>query len=287
MAWTMKANIMGPQGPGGADGQNVSLRVANGNIEWRLGTGSWQTLVPLSTITGANGADGKSVTIVGTVANAAALPTGLGAADAGKGYITSNDGHLHVWSGTAFTDVGTVRGPVGPAGADGAAGTDGDDGLSVELRNTGSVIEWRQGTGAWATLYTLAAITGPAGATGTPGTAGTNGLEVSLQNNGTNIQWRLGTGSWQNLVALASLKGDQGIQGVQGIKGDTGTQGIQGVKGDQGIKGDTGAQGIQGVQGVRGSQWFVGSGTPGTISGSVPGDMYLDQVSGVVYALEA
>lgn len=259
MAWTMKANIQGPQGPSGDDGQEVTLRINGANIEWRLGTGTWNILVPLSTITGPAGEDGKSVSIEGSVVNAAALPTGLGVEDSGKGWITTNDGHLHVWDGDSFVDVGTVRGPEGPAGADGADGADGDDGLNIELRNTGSAIEWRLGTGAWTNLINLTAITGPAGA---PGDDGADGLEVSIQNNGTEIQWRLGTGTWQGLVALAALKGDQGIQGIQGI------------------------QGTPGVAGARGTKWFSGNGVPGTVAGAATGDFYLDRVSGTVYELE-
>lgn len=259
MAWTMKANIQGPSGPAGDDGQEVSLRINGANIEWRLGTGTWNVLVPLSTITGPAGEDGKSVSIEGSVANASALPTGLGVGDAGKGYITTNDGHLHVWDGDSFVDVGTVRGPEGPQGLPGNDGADGDDGLNIELRNTGSAIEWRLGTGSWTNLINLTAITGPAGS---PGTPGTNGLEVSLQNNGTDIQWRLGTGSWQTLVALAALKG---------------------AKGDPGNDGATGATG---PAGVRGSKWFTGNGVPGTLAGAMTGDFYLDRDSGTVYELE-
>lgn len=74
---------------------------------------------------GPPGEDGTSVQISGRVANQAALPTNLGPSDAGKGWITENDGHLHVWSGTGWTDVGLIRGPQGEDGADGA------DGVSV------------------------------------------------------------------------------------------------------------------------------------------------------------
>lgn len=62
---------------------------------------------------GPKGDDGKSVTIEASVPTAADLPTGLTEADAGKGWITDNDGHLHVWSGTSWTDVGEIRGPEG------------------------------------------------------------------------------------------------------------------------------------------------------------------------------
>lgn len=78
--------------------------------------------------TGPTGQDGTSVTITGHVATAASLPA-LTAGDAGQGYLTDDDGHLHVWSGSAWTDVGVVRGPngatgsTGPQGATGPAGT--------------------------------------------------------------------------------------------------------------------------------------------------------------------
>lgn len=89
---------------------------------------------------GPKGDDGTSVTITGRVPTAAQLPTGLGPDDAGKGWITEDDGHLHVWSGTGFTDVGQVR------------GHDGSDGRSIvgqqvayQSSSSGDVIP----TGTW------------------------------------------------------------------------------------------------------------------------------------------
>lgn len=54
---------------------------------------------------------------------------------------------------------------------------------------------------------------------------------------------------------------------------------IQGPKGDPGdsIKGDDGAPG------PRGPGWFTGAGTPGAIPDLVPGDLYLDSVTGAYY----
>ncbi len=77
---------------------------------------------------GADGQDGTSVTIAGSVATAAALPSTLTPGDAGQGYITENNGHLHVWSGTTWTDVGEIRGPEGPQGEQGLQGTPGANG---------------------------------------------------------------------------------------------------------------------------------------------------------------
>lgn len=196
MVWTQRANFKGD--PGDA-GKSVELRVVGGNIEWRQDGGPWSTLTPLSTITGPAGEDGTSVTITGSVANAAALPTGLGLGDAGDGYITSDDGHLHVWDGDSFNDVGTVRGPAGTPGA--------------------------------------------------PGTDGSDGLEVSLQKTATHVQWRLGNGSWTNLISLAEITGQQGVPGL------------------------------------RGTQIFTGVGAPTTVTGSAPGDLYLDTVTGILYEL--
>lgn len=105
--------------------------------------------------TGPAGADGTSVTISGSVANAAALPTGLGPSDAGDGYLTNDDGHLHIWSGSTWTDVGEIRGPQGLAGPAGPQGPTG---------NTG-------GAGATGAVGPA----GPQGATGPTGTAGAQG----------------------------------------------------------------------------------------------------------------
>lgn len=111
---------------------------------------------------GQDGEDGTSVTIAGTVPTAANLPT-LTPGDAGQGYITEDDGHLHVWSGTAWTDVGEIRGPEGATGAQGPAGPTGATGPSGVAGATGP-----QGTQG---------DPGPTGATGPQGTAGTPGQD--------------------------------------------------------------------------------------------------------------
>jgi len=50
----------GATGAPGADGEEVSLRVDSGFIQWRLGEGEWQNLVDLDDITGPAGADGAN-----------------------------------------------------------------------------------------------------------------------------------------------------------------------------------------------------------------------------------
>jgi hypothetical protein len=66
---------------------------------------------------------------------------------------------------------------------------------------------------------------------------------------------------------------------VGNIKGPAGAQGPQGNPGTPGTAGSAGAAG------ARGSLWYTGTGAPGTIAGSLPGDQYLDTASGNVYTL--
>lgn len=144
--------------------------------------------------TGATGQDGTSVTIMGSVPTVANLPTGLTPGDAGQGYLTEDNGHLHVWNGTAWTDVGEIRGPqgfTGPQGATGAAGVQGATGAQGNPGTAGT----NGATGA----------TGPQGATGATGTAGSNGAT-----------------------------GATGSQGPQGFTGPTGTAGSNGATGATG-----------------------------------------------------
>lgn len=70
------------------------------------------------------------------------------------------------------------------------------------------------------------------------------------------------------------------------------TGNIKGPKGDKGDPGDDGAPGepgadstVAGPPGARGSKWFSGTGAPSGVTGSAPGDYYLDTASGDVYEL--
>ncbi|MDO5623787.1 MAG: collagen-like protein [Pseudomonadota bacterium] len=139
MAWQQQGNIRGPQGLQGAQGPK-----------------------------GDPGEDGKGIRIAGSVATYAALPAGLGAADAGSGYLVQADGLLYIWSGTAFPPDGEgvafkgERGDAGPAGPQGPQGLQGVPGPKGDTGNTGA-----DGTpGAKGD----AGDAGPAGAAGRDGT---------------------------------------------------------------------------------------------------------------------
>src|SRR5215469_11493872 len=159
---------------------------------------------------GPQGVPGQSVTIKGSVATAANLPTTGN--QVGDGWITTDTGHLHVWTGTAWNDVGNVTGPAGPTGPQGIQGVPGPTGATGATGATGTP----GATGA----------TGPAGATGAQGPQGPQGL-----------------------TGQTGLQGTPGAQGPQGIAGNAGPTGPQGATGPAGATGPTGSQGPQGPAG--------------------------------------
>lgn len=71
--------------------------------------------------TGSKGTDGTSVTIKGSASSSATLPNPYNGST-GDGYLTSNNGHLHVWSGSSWIDVGVIQGPRGYTGSAGVGG---------------------------------------------------------------------------------------------------------------------------------------------------------------------
>ena len=74
--------------------------------------GSWQTYWDLFLQRGEDGADGSSVNIKGTVANESELST-ISDPEEGDGYITEDTGHLWVWDGQSWVDVGQIQGDPG------------------------------------------------------------------------------------------------------------------------------------------------------------------------------
>jgi hypothetical protein len=61
--------------------------------------------------------------------------------------------------------------------------------------------------------------------------------------------------------------------------------GDKGNTGSTGAAGGNGTNGTNGTDGVRGSRWTSGSGAPGTISGQLNNDFYLNTANGDVYQL--
>jgi len=92
----------------------------------------------------------------------------------------------------------------GGAGADGIDGDDGADGRQVEIRNSGTFIQWRYvGDPDWINLVSLEDITGD---------NGDDGREIELQVNGSDmLQWRyVGDPTWIDLFDLTTIGGGGG-----------------------------------------------------------------------------
>lgn len=144
---------------------------------------------------GEKGDAGTSVRILGTKETEAELPD---SAEIGDGYLIG--GNLFVWSGSAWTDVGNIKGPKGDIGPTGPQGEKGD-------------------TGA----------TGPQGPKGDTGAIGPQGIQGPQGPKG-----EIGATGPQGIQGPQGPKGDTGATGPQGPKGDTGDTGPAGPKGDPG-----------------------------------------------------
>lgn len=161
---------------------------------------------------GPRGEDGTSVTVTGTVATVADLPEGLSEGNSGEGYVTADDGHLHVWGGDAWTDVGEVRGPEGPQGPRGERGPQGIQGERGDLGPEGP--EGPRGPQG---------IQGEIGPQGERGPAGADGPE--------------------------GRQGEMGPEGPRGPEGPQGERGPEGPPGADGPKGDPGTTEWEGITG--------------------------------------
>lgn len=185
----------------------------------------------------------------------------------------------------AWEAAGNIRGPQGPAGPQGPqgpAGPVGPAGLNWKGAWSNSSPYVTNDHVTWGGSSYYATANRNAGQAPPTGTAADPGSDDTAVNAG----WALLT--MQGSTGPQGPQGEQGVQGNPGVAGATGPQGQQGPQGIQGDQGPQGGQGIQGQQGAtgqRGSLWFEGTGAPGTIGGSLPGDKYLDLATGDVYTL--
>lgn len=111
--------------------------------------------------------------------------------------------------------------------------------------------------------------TGPTGAQGPAGTAATLDLgTVTTGAEGSSVVITQGGTSSARTFSFTIPRGNTGATGPTGPKGDTGSQGPTGATG---------------ATGTRGSKWYSGAGAPGTITGVLAGDYYLNTTTGEVY----
>lgn len=162
--YTGSAGTDGLQGDVGATGPQ-----GNTGATGATGPGGSSGINGYTGSQGATGAQGTGLTILGSVADVASLPSTGNTLNAA--YIAEADGDLYVWNGSSWTNVGQIVGPTGPQGAQGAmgyTGSHGATGLQGDVGATG--VQGNTGaTGA----------TGPQGASGTAGASGAVGYTGS------------------------------------------------------------------------------------------------------------
>ena len=201
---------------------------------------------------GSQGQAGASVTLKGSVANVAALPSVDNTI--GDSYINDADGNLWVWNGTTWIDAGQIVGPEGPQGIQGIQGVKGDTGDVGPQGNTGP-----QG------LKGDTGLQGPKGDTGDTGPQGLQGIQGVQGETGLTGQTGLtGPKGDTGNTGLTGPVGPQGQQGIQGEIGPQGPQGIQGPIGNTGPAGTNGTNGTNGAQGPAGSNGAAATVTVGT-----------------------
>ena len=173
--------------------------------------------------TGDTGATGAGVTIKGSCNSYEELinehPTG----NEGDSYLVN--GSLYVWNGTAWENVGNIKGEKGDKGDTGQQGVKGDTGdtgssgfspiVNVD-HSTGQIIITTEDGSATISFDELKGDTGPQGVKGDTGNTGDAFTFVDF-----------------TPEQLASLKGATGETGAKGDKGDTGAKGDTGQGSDE------------------------------------------------------
>ncbi len=207
-------------------------------------------------IQGPKGEDGTSVNIKGSVNTASELPT-TGISE-GDGYLTEDDGHLHVYNGSNFIDVGLIRGPQGTGVT--AAGLDDNYNLILELSNGEQL--------------TVGNVRGPQGVQGEKGDTGSQGPQGLQGEKGEpftiakvfssidemNNTFNTDDVSEGQFVLITSSVDDEDNAKLF-VKGSDEYVFLTDLSGAQGIKGEQGIQGIQGPAGTDGTNATIISAT--------------------------
>jgi len=234
--WAVSEHAVGAQGPVGPPGAQ--------------GATGPQGAPGAQGVAGPQGAPGIGITYKGTVANAAALPSSGNTL--GDAYITLDNNHTNIWSGTAWDDVGTTQGPQGIQGIQGPQGIQGTQGVQGATGATG--IQGPQGeigdTGPEGPRG-VQGEEGPAGPQGIQGPAGPQGLpsivgvfKGTVANSGS----LPGSGNTLGDTYLVTSNNHLWIwDGTAWL--DAGAAGLQGPQGPQGAQGPTGARGPAGATG--------------------------------------
>lgn len=226
---------------------------------------------------GDTGKDGTSVNIKGSVATSANLSalTGL---TVGDGYITEDNGHLFVYNGTTFTDVGEIRGPQGLKGDAGTSATHRWDGTTLYITTASGTssanLKGEKGDDGYTPVK---------GKDYSDGAAGKDGVSptVSVSKNG-----KITTVSITDVNGTKTATINDGNDGAKGdpftyadftaeqlasLKGDKGNDGYTPVKGKDYFDGEKGADGVSTTHSWNGTTLTITSAS-GTSSANLKGE---------------
>ncbi len=176
-------SVRGPKGLPGEDGREVSLRVAEGHIQWQyVDEGDWTNLVELVSLVGPEGEAGR---------------------DGSEIVMQVSDTHIQwrhdgddVWNDLVSLDL-----LIGPRGE---TGEDGQDGNEVIFRVYDDHIQWQYaGESEWNDLVELASLTGPKG---DPGQDGIGIVSITLEEDGV-LKVELTDGTVESFVVDMPAKG--------------------------------------------------------------------------------
>ena len=169
---------------------------------------------------GDTGPMGRGLTILGEKTSSSQLPS---TADVGDGWLI--EGHLWVWNGNAWADVGDIKGPQGERGLQGIQGIQGIKGDTGERGPKGD--QGERGLQGVQGEKGDTGDTGPKGDKGdigATGAKGTDGVSATHSWSGTSLTVTSASGS-----STANLKGDKGD------KGDPATNLVTSVAGKTGV----------------------------------------------------
>lgn len=211
---------------GGADGDSAyQVAVNNGFVgtetEWLASLEGAQGPQGEQGIKGTDGADGTSVVIKGTLNSTSELPND-GTQTNGDGYIIGQD--LHVWDGSAWVNVGQIKGPKG------------DPGVGLEFIWDGTKLGVRR---EGSTVYSFSDLKGAKGDQGVKGDQGIQGFKGD-----TGLKGDKGATGATGATGPAGADGANGLSAYEVwlAEGNTGTR-TQYIASLKGEKGDTGAAG--------------------------------------------
>ena len=162
---------------------DISMRVSNGYIQWRVGDGQWNNLIAIDQL---QGQDGKGI----------------------RSIDVNDDNELVItYDDNSTKNLGVIKGPKGDKG------DQGDPGIgikAIEIDDDGNLVITLDND----TVITLGKVVGR------DGQDGIDGREVEFRLNDGYLQWRYvgePDDAWDNLFSLDDIRGEDGEDGLNGL----------------------------------------------------------------------